>query len=238
MVKIALCDDEEIQLDNLEKYINEWSKISKREVGIDKFLSAEEFLFDWKNGEEYNIALLDIQMSKMDGIQLAKKIREKDQDIDIIFVTGIPDHISEGYEVSALHYLINPIEKNKLCEVIEKAFDKNRKKRKSIILNNGSELLKVYEDEIVYLESFGHNTEVYFPGYSVNIKKGISQIIEEIKSDLFCRVHRYYYVNMNYIKKILKNSVEIEVYGEIPLSRRMYKEVNNRLLSFIKEDIR
>lgn len=238
MVKIALCDDEEIQLDNLEKYINEWSKISKKEVSIDKFLSAEEFLFDWKNGEEYNIALLDIQMSKMDGLQLAKKIREKDQDIDIIFVTGIPDHISEGYEVSALHYLIKPIEKNKLCEVIEKAFDKNRKKRKSIILNNGSELLKVYEDEIVYLESFGHNTEVYFPGYSVNIKKGISQIIEEIKSDIFCRVHRSYYVNMNYIKKILKNSIEIEVYGEIPLSRRMYKEVNNRLLSFIKEDIR
>lgn len=79
------------------------------------------FFFLYEEQPFGDILLLDIQMAQMNGMELARKIRERNRRIQIAFLTGLPDFICEGYEVDALHYLIKPIQEKKLFQVLDRA---------------------------------------------------------------------------------------------------------------------
>ncbi len=76
-------------------------------------MSAESFLFVWEETNDFDILFVDIQMGKMNGVEMAEKVRECDREIAIVFTTGIADYMGCGYEVEALHYLLKPISKEK-----------------------------------------------------------------------------------------------------------------------------
>lgn len=107
---IAICDDEQVERKYLSQLAAQWTADRGLCGQIDAFESAEQFLFTYQEDTSYDILLLDIQMKELDGVSLAKEIRKIDTRIQIIFITGLPDFIAEGYEVSALHYLIKPIQ--------------------------------------------------------------------------------------------------------------------------------
>lgn len=93
-------------------------------IGAECFLSAESFLFHYAEDKTYDILLLDIEMGKMDGVTMAREIRRDNQTVQIVFITGYSDYISEGYEVAALHYLMKPVNEQKLYAVLDRACEK------------------------------------------------------------------------------------------------------------------
>ena len=118
-MKIAICDDQEIQLELMEKYIKEWAIKNSVEIYIDKFNSAEEFLFEWEDYEKYDAIFLDIEMKKMSGIELSNIIRKKNKTVNLVFVTGEFKYALHGYKVGALQYLMKPIKKEDLFECLD-----------------------------------------------------------------------------------------------------------------------
>lgn len=84
---------------------------------MERFVSAESLLFCYTEDKLWDILLLDIEIGAMDGVSLAKKIRQENETVQIVFITGFADYISEGYEVSALHYLMKPVKQEELFAV-------------------------------------------------------------------------------------------------------------------------
>ncbi len=78
-----------------------------------RFPSAEAFLFHYAEDKSCDILLLDVEMGAMNGVELAKRIREENDALQIVFITGYTDYIAEGYDVSALHYLVKPVSREK-----------------------------------------------------------------------------------------------------------------------------
>lgn len=99
MQNIAVCDDESVEIEYLTQLTRQWAKLTETAVNISGFASAEAFLFEYEENKDFDILLLDIQMNAMDGIELAEKIRENNSSVQIVFITGFPDHISRGYDV-------------------------------------------------------------------------------------------------------------------------------------------
>lgn len=120
MLRIGICDDEKAILACLEQYVGEWVRVKGEIADIKSFSSAEQLWFSYDEAH-FDILLLDIQMQGMDGITLSKKIRNEDERVQIVFITAVSDYISEGYEVFALHYLLKPVEKEKIFSVLDKA---------------------------------------------------------------------------------------------------------------------
>lgn len=112
-MKIAVIEDELVHAELLEGYLKNWSRKRQVLVEIIHYKSAENFLFEWETERDFTILFVDIQMEEMNGIDMAKLVRKKDENISIIFTTGIPDYIEEGYEVEAVHYLMKPISEKK-----------------------------------------------------------------------------------------------------------------------------
>lgn len=230
-INIAIIDDEKIQVELLQKYVQNWAISKNVMVNTEAFYSAESFDFSFSMDKKYNILLLDIQMKGQNGIELAKKIRKEDTMVSIIFITAISDYIGEGYDVAAINYLIKPIKENKLFECLDKAISKIPQEESTILIDAEGEISKVMQKNIVYIEAFAHYIEVNTVNEKYTTRKNIGIIEKELDENTFVRCHRSYIVSLRYVKRIWNNELELDNGKTIPVSRRQYSNTN---MAFIK----
>ena len=148
-MRIAVCDDEEKFRTQARDLIDKLA--GSIDVIVDAYSDGKKLLeaFDKK---PYEVIFLDIEMPSMDGITLAKKLRERSGSVYIVFLTGHVEYALEGYEVNALRYLTKPVKEDKLREVLRFVMDKSTSKRQLMIKEDGEEKL-INVSDIVYLEA-------------------------------------------------------------------------------------
>lgn len=233
MIKIAVCDDEKSQLKYLCSVIRKWSDSAEKECSVEAFESAEEFWFAYGRNR-FDIAVLDIQMDGQNGMELARELRKLNDKISIIFVTGISDFIGEGYDVRAVNYLMKPVEEKKLFAALEASWEKRDEKGKKVLFETSDGTCAVYEDCIEYIEAFSHSTALRADGETLEIPKGINTVMSKLSPDKFIKCHRSYGVNLECVKQIVKYEILLDSGEKVPVSRRMYGDVNRAFISFYK----
>ena len=226
--RIAICDDEQNQIEYITSIVTSWSNHKGHSCEIRTFASAEAFLFEYEEDKAYDILLLDVEMKSMNGIELAKRIRKDNNRAEIIFITSHFEFVGEGYEVDALHYLIKPISVEKLTQVLTKAAEKLSVEPPSVVISCEGETVKLYESDILYVESFLHYIVIHTKDNEYKIKENIS-VFENKVSDVFYRIHRSYLVSLKYITRISRTSVNIGN-TELPLSRGKYDNINRAFI--------
>ena len=219
-MRLAVCDDEKPQVHAIVDLIQKWSADNHVDVNIDTFYSAEEFLFRWSEGQPYDLAVLDIKMRKMTGIELAKTIRKTDQDLPIVFITGVADHVFEGYDVSALNYLIKPYQPNQFYTTLDKAYALfSQKESGTLMISQGDRLIRIPYKEILYMEIRGH----YFDIHTLTMgdfrtKKQMEEMLSLLDKKLFIRCHRSYIINVVHVTSIARQEIKLKTGEIIPLS--------------------
>lgn len=174
-------------------------------------------------------------MKGMNGIELAKKIRESDDKLSIIFITGLSDYMSVGYDVSALHYLIKPVDEKKLFSCLDKACGRISKEQSFIIVNIEGENVRILQSELVSAEAFGHYIKLETLKAAYEIKMNISELEKVLDKDHFIRCHRSYIVGIRYISRIGKKELTLENGKSIPVSRLLYHTINQAFINYFKE---
>ena len=226
MMRIAICDDEKVYRDYLGTYVQEWASDHQIKCPIIYFENSEQFYFRWCEEQDIDLLLLDIQMGSQNGVELAKKIRETNRKLQIIFITGLSEYVCEGYRVDALNYLIKPIEKDKLFECLDKAKERNHSQGEKLLLETREGLAGVHVEDIWYIEAYSHSCIVQTKEKAFEVKQGIGsfEAREKMKKN-FVRCHRSYIVNIERVFHITKNTIILDDKKEIPLSRNAYKMV-------------
>ena len=155
-MRICLVDDDSTQLDYLKMIIEEWA--SKKNINTDMsfYHSAEEMLFENNKSYPFDMIVLDIQMGRINGIELARRIRETDKSVIIAFISGMADYVFEGYEVHAIRYILKPVVNEKVYELLDYANSQKTKESRFIVLSFSGEKKKINYDDIIYFESMGH----------------------------------------------------------------------------------
>lgn len=230
---VAICDDEKTEIDYLEKLSKEWAALRKINAVVSVYTSAEAFLFAFEADKSFDILLLDIHMKEIDGITLAKRLRMDGGKMQIVFITGLPDFISEGYEVSALHYLMKPVHVEKLNAVLDKALDIIDKPEASIFVETADGTARLSLRDILYAEAFSHTTMIYMLDISFEVKISIGEL-EALLDESFFRCHRSYLVGLRYVRQIAKADVIMDNGKLIPLSRRRYNALNEAFIRYFR----
>ena len=226
---IAICDDNESQISELRRLLGEWSADKPFALVIDEYISAESFLFSYPD-KPCDLILLDIEMNGINGMELAKKLRSDGDMLPIVFITGYSDYMSDGYEVEALHYLLKPVDKTKLFSVLDR-YIKRRAPESEIMLTCDEGSLHISHEMIVYCEAVGKKTHMHMRDKVIVCNSGISTMKNMLPEEfVFC--HRSYIVNMRYVRSIGKTDIMLDSGEKIPLSRRLYKEVNERFIRY------
>ena len=235
MLSIAVVDDEQVHRDILVKYIEEWKKQKMADAEVETFHSSDAFYFAWCGEQRFDVLFLDICMDGMDGVSLAKKLREKGKNVNIVFTTGVADYMQEGFEVEALHYLLKPIKREKVWECLEKCVARKAEDTRSILLPTEEGLIKTDAEGILYGAAVGHYCELVCLTETLSLKLGIREAAQRLEGHgdfLFC--HRSYLVNLRRIAKIGKQDILMDNGGTVPVSRRMYGAVNEAFMKLFR----
>ena len=226
--KIAICDDMEEDVQYIASVVRNWGGKEKISVDLETFPSAESFLFRYAEQKDYDILLLDIEMRSMNGVELAKRIRKENDAVQIVFITGYTDYIAEGYDVSALHYLMKPLSEDKLYEVLNRAVMKIKKNEKSLFLSLSGEMVRILVYEIKYLEVQQNYVTIHAEN-NYTVKKTLGEFEREL-DERFYRMGRSFIVNLSCINRITKNNVFLSDGSVIPLPRGQYEPLNKAFI--------
>ena len=192
-------------------------------VEIISFYSGEEFLEDYSPGE-YDLVLLDILLSEITGIDVARVIRSHYDTVMIVFITASNDYASQSYEVKASHYLQKPVSKDDIRTMLSDIEFSKFKSRRTITLPDGTKLLL---SEIVYTDRIKHYAYFYLADSSA---KSVRMTQNDVMSLLlpdpdFISVGQGTIVNLAYVKEISKGTMTLSDGTTIHIPKRRYKEI-------------
>ena len=218
-LNIAIIDDEAPFRKRIATAVDEWVEKSKISATVNEYSSAESFLFAYEEKKDYDLLLLDIEMDGINGVEMAKQIRREDETVQIIFITGYPDYMCQGYDLSALHYLIKPVFDEKLFEVLDRALKNIRKGGNRVIFTTDGGKKVVTLDAILYAESDSHNMHIVTTDGTFDVRMTISSLAKILGSE-FISTHRSYIVNLSHIVFLSKSDMTLDYGEKIPISSK------------------
>lgn len=234
-MNIAICDDEEAQRMLLSGYLKEWGKDRGTRPEVSCFSDGESFLFAWED-EVFDLLILDIEMGALSGMELAGKIRKENEEIPILFITGYEKYMAQGYDVAALHYLLKPVQKEKLFEILDGVSQKKKPEEKLIFpVAEGHFLLP--PGKIWYVEAMGHDCLLCTAEEKRQIRMSMGAVLKLLGGRKgFVQCHRSYLVNLQHISAIARAEIVLDDGRRLPVSRRAQKEVNEAFIQTYRKN--
>lgn len=227
--RVAICDDNATDAEFVQEILNHWAEDRKVEIQIDTFQSAESFLFQYAEDKNFDILLLDIEMGTMDGVTMAKRVRQENEAVQIVFITGYSDYIAEGYEVAALHYLMKPVNKEKLFTVLDRALEKRKQNERCLNLELSGEMVRLPFYEIRYLDVRQNYVTVHAK-QDYTVKRPLGEFEREL-DERFNRVGRAMILNLKHIQRVTKTEVHLSDGTVLPLPRGAFEPLNRAIIA-------
>ena len=200
--EIAICDDEEKQRTYMKSLVERWLHQTFHHAQIREYASSEQFLFEQADVMT-QILFLDIEMRKMDGIELGKKLRERSYQTLIIYVSGYDQYMRQLFEAEPFRFLSKPLKQEELENVLDKAFERiSRFHRELFTIRFGKNVVNLLCRDIVYLESNKRKVIVHTVRGEYEYYHKLDEAEEEllaISAD-FVRIHKAYLVNMEHVE--------------------------------------
>lgn len=237
-LNIAICDDNKDDIELLKNHIMQYNIETENNIITSSFSSSNEFINSC-NTHIYNVVLLDIEMPEINGMDLAKQLRTKSDDVFIIFTTSYPEYMHESFEVQPFQYLIKPINYKSICTLLENVIKKiTRSTKNVVIVDTEGEKQFIPLDDILYISSIkGKKIYIRYQLTTAElITKGTLVDIESFLNDKgFISPSRGYIVNLRHIRSINSEYILLKNGFKTPISRRRLKVLQQIYAKYIIE---
>ena len=228
-IRIAICDDSEVYRKYLMDLLQEWGRAHEHVCRFSQFVSAEALLFAWEDHQDVSIFLLDIEMPGMNGVELARQIRQRNAQAQIVFITGYSEYMAIGYDVEALHYLVKPIEGEKLYAVLDRAVARLQRQEPTLRIDQHGVLTRVPVSKIRYIE-VNRNYVTIHVDTAYEIRRSMKEI-EALLDKRFLRIGRSCIVNLTYVLQVSKTELTLIDGTKLYLPRGSYNDVNRAIIN-------
>lgn len=237
-MRIAVCDDEREIREDIGQKIRHF--LPEAEVCL--YESAERLLTEQGMPD---ILFLDIKMNGMSGMELAERLRRRDRDVTIVFLTALEEYVYRAFDVGAFHYLLKPVDTVKFYEVLEKAVAERQRIRESALLReehaeasltikNKARTEKVYLSEIVYLEVFNRKVTLHKMQGEIEFYGRLKELEQRLSAE-FVRCHRSYVVNLRYVRRYNGAEITLENGESVLMAKTKYAEFVRRYMDYIRK---
>lgn len=231
-MNVAIVDDEQKECDLLCEYCSKYAGETGAKINTTVFNSGDALLSDYKI--YFDIIIFDIDMPGTNGMDTAKCIREMDKNVTILFMTNIAQYAIDGYAVEAVDYVIKPIGYYEFSMKFRKAISKAaQKKSHAIVLDTVDGVRHVMTSEIWYVEVMSHYLLFHVDGAVYKVRGSMKEQMEILIPYNFCRVHKSYLVNLEYVEEIQTKSVLVKT-DEIPLGRTFKDELMQEYMRYLR----
>lgn len=232
MLRIAVCDDDRAICCQLESMLADIGASINKSVEIEVFFSGEElcrFLF---NGYKYDLIFLDIELFQINGVEVGKKIRGElnDEITQIVYISGKESYAMDLFEIRPLNFLIKPLSREKVEEVIKKFLRISEKNNCIFEYRSGNVSFSILLSEILYFESDGRKVNIALGDTKKSFYGKLSDVEEQLNSKDFIMIHKSYLVNYRHVIEHAYDYVRMSNREVLAISQNNRKAVREKLL--------
>lgn len=236
MIKIGICDDNEVEYMLLKKIVTTLLIEKGLEYEVSTFSNGEDLLNAMQE-KSFTLLFLDIMMENMDGIDLGKQIRNHDLDTEIIYCTSSQEFLLASYEVFALGYVLKPYDTVQIARLLDYFIHKHGVvSTKYIMVKSNFTKRKIFFDEIIFVESM--NKVVLFhtnTSGEIKVYDKLGNIEKELSNGNFLRCHQSYIVNMDFVVRMDETEFITITNQVVPIRRKDRKLLRERYNEYHEE---
>lgn len=217
MTRIAIVEDEAAVREQLAGYVQRYTRQYGIQFEVTMFTDGVEILEDYR--PVYDIIFLDVEMQHLDGMETARRIRELDSDVLLIFITNMAQYAIKGYAVGALDYVLKPVPYFAFSQQLQKAVNQLAKRTRhylAVPVDGGMRRLDAAT--IYYIESEGHRVHFYTEDGDFSAPGALKVLEEKLTGRLFARCNSGYLVNLAQVSGVQQNTVQVGPH-ELQISR-------------------
>lgn len=228
MFYIVICEDDILQRELLGTYLEQIFTDLDFNYSLIEFSSGEEFLDNYP--DKIDILFLDIQMDKLTGMDTARKVREFDSNVEIVFTTAIPDYIHEGYEVRAYRYLLKPLKYDCILKHTKACINDLMDKKDTIVIKDRLKTEIIQINDILYIEVLRKEITIYTKEAKYLFKTSMKSVEDNLVKKSFFRCHKSYLINLKKVSSLIEKDNLVIIDGhEVLVSRYKLKSLKMKL---------
>lgn len=233
-LQIAVVDDtlqDRVQISEETDAILSHANISH---SIDCYTDAESFLAAIRSGKKYTILLLDVLVDDMDGMELAKELRNQGNNTAIIFISISQEMACRGYRVEASRYLVKPLDREELREALMYCYEKWQNKKEILLLTPNGQHRTSFMN-IQFVEAYDRGTRFFLTDETVETRLKFSEVEAMLPKSMFLLCHRAYIVNLALTKGVRQYEFRMKSGAAVPISRLRYNEISRYFVDFVTD---
>lgn len=229
VLQLALCDDDNLFSEHLEKLVVEWARREGEKINIKKYNDGSKLLdYICMEGIQFDIILLDMQMKNMNGISTAQAIRKEDKNVIIIFITSYIEMVLHAFEVKAYRYLLKGTIDEEIYPVLTSAVEEIIDEKKNLfVFSFQSTDYQIPLQDIIYFESAKRSINIYLKDKVYTYYGKLNEVEYIVSKQDFIRCHQSFIVNLKYISEIKGYELMLDNHKCIPISKSKAKDVNS-----------
>ena len=234
-MNIAICDDEKGACLVIEELVRK----ADSDAEISVFTNPDELL----NAEDlFDLVFLDIQMEEMTGIDAAKRLRTRETQPEIVFISAVQEYVFDAFDVEAFHYLIKPVDPAKFAKVYNRVKMRIADKKKILLETEEAAILSVKSKtlqyslkmtDVLYVENQLKKLLIHTKEETIDLY-GAMKDIEAQTGDGFFRCHRVNLVNLGHIKSYSKDEILLDNGERIMIAKERYPEFIKAYMHFLR----
>ena len=235
-INIAVVEDSIDDLNNCLSLLDKYSKEKNVQFDIQTFESGDAFLMRFKS--QFDFIILDINLSAMNGIDVARSVRTKDEEVIIMFATNLAKYATNGYEVDAIDFALKPLTYASFYLRLERVMKKLNKKSDSfLVVPSDGGFSKINVNDVLYVEVISHDIIFHMmSGQNITTSGTLKKYDEKLKDLWFIRCNSCYLVNAHKIKRVEKLDIQLVNDEIIAISHPKKKSFMERFKKYVLEE--
>lgn len=230
-LKIVICDDEQRYVDELKIHIEKYMHSRSIDFEIHTANNPMTILSD---NEVYQLAFLDIQMDELDGISLARALKERNSKIVIFFITSFADFQDNAMDLKAFRFFEKPFDENRLYSGLEKAVEYIDENYVDFFVCTNNEHKKILTDDVIYVERSNRKVTLVTVQDKYTTPESFDEWCEILQNSFFYRVHKSFLVNLHYVKSYKYSELVMNNGVRIPIASRRQTDFRSFWFEYLR----
>lgn len=230
-MKILICDDEIEYVDSLKKHVEQYMQCKNLHFEINTECNPASIV---KNDSVYQLAFLDIQMNELDGISLAKVLKERNSKIVIFFITSFNDYQDEAMDLRAFRFFEKPFSNNRLYSGLDKAMEYIDESYIDFYIYTNNEQKQVLTDDVIYVERHCRQVTLVTTQGKYITRESFENWCEILQNSFFYRVHKSFIVNLHYVTRYKYSELYVQNDVRIPIASRRQADFHKFWFAYLR----
>ncbi len=224
MIRVGIVEDDATAIERMLSHLDRFQSTHAERFHVGAFRDGADVIADYR--PDWDVLLLDVQMPRVDGMTAARRIREVDSEVIIVFVTSSPHYAVSGYEVDALSYLLKPVSYASFEQEMTRVLGRLRRRPRRELLFTATDGAhhRIAVDDIRYIESVRHRIDLHTLDGMFSVATTVKAMEAQLAESGFMRCNSGLLVNLRHVTGIDGNDCRIRGGGRLPISRPRKKE--------------